>query len=138
MKGGELSEATLSLMSWNGDPGHYVNFSVKLRDLTGAVPATDATIYEIFRCGFSHEYFSKGLLLVHSNDDPAFCIPADQGVGWIDHEGVDTLRFHTNAYYRDLRSAYASLHAHIKAQPDARKNFGDAIMELVKRKVERK
>jgi hypothetical protein len=127
--------AGLSLMEWNGHPNYYRDFRVDLLEPGKAPDRMD--VYKIFRCGVAHEYFVKGLALVHNNPDRVdHCIPQDKGIGWIDHAGTRILRFHTNAYYRDFRAAMAKLHAKAKTDPAARAAFSDAVARLKSRSVQ--
>ena len=43
----------------------------------------------------------------------------DQGVGWHKHNGKEVLRFHTNAYYRDLKLGVDNLMVEVANDPAA-------------------
>lgn len=127
-------EAGLRSMVWNGDAAYYSGFSVWLEE---SGTKKEASAYKIFRCGVVHEYFAKGLVLIHNNPD-GLCIPADQGFGWVDEAGVPRLRLHTNAYLRDFEQAFNSLESRVLVVGSERGSFEQAVQRLRGRRVEKK
>jgi hypothetical protein len=108
--------AGLALMSWNGDARYYRDFMVE-RDVVNPVAGETSEllgIYDVCRCGLVHQYFTQGLTCIHNNSSIDYCVAEDNGIGW--HDGK--LRFHTNAYYRDLKAAAARFREDVSGDSD--------------------
>jgi hypothetical protein len=127
-------DAGLKLFRSRGDAEYYSGFKVRLS--RPGESTDDVGIYRLFRCGFAHEYFAKGFALVHNNPYLPGCADADQGVGWICHEGSRVLRLHTNAYFRDLKEAIGRLREAVPTDPDSRKKFNEAIERVAGSRIE--
>jgi len=127
----ENFRAGLELFEWNGDPNYYKGFAIEIED-QGVRRQCD--VYTLFRCGMVHEYLIKGESLVHNNPRVDYCIPADQGIGWHDHERHRILRFHTNAYFRDFKNAVQKYKGMLR-MTQTRELFSSAIERLNERKV---
>jgi hypothetical protein len=137
---GECFRDGLALMKWNGNATYYSGFRVLLTD--GATAPREAEPWEVFRCGLAHEYFAKGLARVDNNneyEDPRQCRPDSAGFMWRpDETGALSLRFFTNAYYRDLRSASEELHAKIRTGGTEGARFEAAFRRICVRSLAQK
>jgi hypothetical protein len=60
----------------------------------------------------------------------------DAGIGWIDHEGKRTLRFHTNAYFRDFKEAVENLRTLVRTDNQIQKKFSTAVSRLLNRQIQ--
>ena len=108
----------IEYLDFKGDREHYKNFKIQYKEDPSQNIKT-IYIYEAFRCGFVHEYFPKLPCLVHNNaNDINQFVEDDAGIDWINHEGKKTLRFHTNAYFRDFRKAIDEIYKQIFVQND--------------------
>ena len=108
----------LEYMNFQDNNNYYKDFKIKFKDDQGK--EKEVGIYEAFRCGLIHEYFPKVKSIIHNNPDRVdHCIDNDSGIGWIEHDGQQTLRFHTNAYYRDFKKAVDKVFRQIFVQNDS-------------------
>jgi|GEM_PF-3317963 len=113
-----------------GDGSYYLNFHVLDKNTS-----SNLNIYEIFRNGLVHEYFPKGKELIIVYNEPRLPLPAaDQGVGWINQDGQRILRFHCNAYFRDLKQAFDKYFQELIVKKDSvlLANFYKSINNLEK------
>ncbi len=95
--------AFLEYFSFKDDAAYYKDFKIKFLEEN---QKKEIGIYEAFRCGLIHEGLPKLPRIIHNNaDNVGHYVETDAGIGWIMHEGHETLRFHTNAYYRDFKNA---------------------------------
>ena len=127
----------LEYFEWNGDANYYKDFKVKYTDEQGQ--ESEADIYTIFRCGLVHEYFVKGDSFVHNNPS-GYVVEDDKGIGWINENGQDRLRFHCNAYFRDLKKAVLKYYKLLicDKNPNLLQAFNEALDRVEKRKVVKK
>jgi len=108
----------LEYFTFVDDTRHYKDFKITLKEADQS-KERNFTIYEAFRCGLIHEYFPKLPCIIHNNaDDVAHYVESDAGIGWIIHKGQKTLRFHTNAYYRDFKNAVDKVFRQVFIQND--------------------
>lgn len=114
-KSRESFNVGLSLMSWKQDANYYKNFRINLSHNESSKLVEP---YEVFRCGFSHEYFAKGLAMV-ANDPEGANDPETPGYGW---KGP-RLFFCTNSFARDLRAGFTRLKELVLAGGAYRTNF---------------
>jgi len=120
--------AALKYFEWKGNKKYYSNFEVKIK---GSDKTLD--VYEIFRCGMVHEYFSKGICIVHNNPQhPDCCVDNDVGIGWVGNQ----LRFHNNAYFRDFKHAVNKYYAELIEGTKKSNNFSTTIKKISNREIE--
>ncbi len=124
-------DTALKYFEWKGDKKYYSKFKVELED---SKSTKKMGVYEIFRCGLIHEYFSKGTCVVHNNSQhPDHCVGEDAGVGWINNR----LRFHNNAYFRDFKHAVNKYYAELVQGVQKGNDFSAAIKRISSRKVKK-
>jgi hypothetical protein len=106
----------LDYFEFNCDSDYYRNFEIEFRDSN---KTSKVGIYEAFRCGLIHEYFPKISCIINNNADNVNNFLADDaGIGWIQHSDTKTLRFHTNAFYRDFKKAVDKVYRQVLIQND--------------------
>lgn len=107
----------IEYFDFNGDTNYYKNFKIEYR-ADKSSPIEELDIYTAFRCGFIHEYFPKLPCMVQNNQPVDYCLDSEAGIHWYDDSGVIRLRFHNNAYYRDLKKAVDKIFRQIFIQND--------------------
>lgn len=124
----------LKYFEFQGKPDYYKDFKIKYEE-NGK--ENEIGIYKAFRCGLIHQYFPKIPCITHNNSDSVdHVIDTDAGIGWIQHNGIKTLRFHTNAYYRDFKKAVDKIFRQIFVQDDPEITTG--VEKSLKRIFDRK
>jgi hypothetical protein len=107
----------IEYFDFNGDAEYYKKFEITYKANIGSqIEILD--IYTAFRCGFIHEYFPKLPCIVQNNQPVDHYLDSEAGIHWFDDNGVKTLRFHNNAYYRDLKKAVDKIFRQIFIQND--------------------
>lgn len=127
----------LEYLEFKGNHNYYKNFNIEYRERPFK-PIKKLNIYKTFRCGFIHEYFPKVKCIVHNNPDAInHFIEDDAGIGWINHKGQTTLRFHTNAYFRDFKNGIDKIHKQIFVQndPGIILNIENSLKRILNREI---
>lgn len=111
----------IEYFEFKSDSNYYKNFQVNYKE-SGSSSIHKANIYKAFRCGFIHEYAPKfPCEVVNHSDRIDHCTADEPGIGWVNpppeydtssssgyvplKAGKPHLKFHTNAYFRDFKSA---------------------------------
>lgn len=140
-KNRERFNSALNFFDFEGNTKYYKEFKVKFRDVDYL--EKDGDIYTLFRCGLAHEYFIKSDSLVHNNSDGYKdelginhcdgCLQSDAGVQFVG----DKLRFHNNAYFRDLKKACKKYYEKLIEEKNINllKNFNNALDRIEIRRI---
>lgn len=106
----------LEYFEFNRDQNYYNKFDIEFKENE---IKKSMNIYIAFRCGLIHQYFPKLPCIIYNNpNDINHYTSDDAGIGWIDHEKIRTLRFHTNAFNRDFKKAFDKIFRQVFVQND--------------------
>jgi len=142
----------LEYLEFNGDPNYYKDFKIKYQD-SGSSSVKTVGIYKAVRCGLIHEYSPKVSCIIENNSDNVDnCRKDDPGIGWqnpgtssssMGYSGympsvnttTPTLRFQTNAYFRDFRNALNKIYRNISIDTVLLNNVRKSLERVSNRKL---
>jgi hypothetical protein len=142
----------LEHLDFNGNADYYKNFRINYQEPpSSAIKTVD--IYTAFRCGLIHEYAPKvSCIIENHSDDINHFEKTDPGIGWHTPGSTNgysgqsgympptspkalTLRFHTNAYFRDFKNALNKIYQNISRDAALLKNIQKSLERVLNRKL---